>query len=70
MSEGRLLGVLNESESVKESETNFDDARIENIKKDFNKLRDRLTMLLIAIILNIKVKEIRTKLYRLKNTLI
>ena len=70
MSEGRLLGVLSESESVKESETNFDDARIENIKKDFNKLRDRLTMLLIAIILNIKVKEIRTKLYRLKNTLI
>ena len=70
MSEGRLLGVLNESESVKESETNFDDARIENIKKDFNKLRDRLTMLLIAIILNIKVKEISTKLYRLKNTLI
>ena len=70
MSEGRLLGVLNESESVKESETNFDDARIENIKKDFNKLRDRLTMPLIAIILNIKVKEISTKLYRLKNTLI
>ena len=70
MSEGRLLGVLNESESVKESETNFDDARIENIKKDFNKLRDRLTMLLIAIILNIKVKEISKKLYRLKNTLI
>ena len=70
MSEGRLLGVLSEPESVKESETNFDDARIENIKKDFNKLRDRLTMLLIAIILNIKVKEISTKLYRLKNTLI
>ena len=43
MSEERLLSVLNESESVKESEKNFDDARIEKIKKDFNKLRDILS---------------------------
>ena len=42
-SEERLLSVLNESESVKENETNFDDARIEKIKKDFNKLRDILS---------------------------
>ena len=43
MCEEKLLSVLNESaESVKESENNFDDARIEKIEKDFNKLRDRL----------------------------
>ena len=43
MSEERLLSSLTESESVKESEKNFDDARIEKIKKDFNKLRDILS---------------------------
>ena len=89
MSEERLLNSLNELESMKESEINFDDARIETIKNDFSKLRDRLykpkikdirkdlyrienkklqeMMLLIAIILNMKVKEIRTKLYKLNN---
>ena len=41
--EERLLSVLNESQAVKESENNFDDARIEKIKKDFNKLKDRLS---------------------------
>ena len=40
MPEDRLLSSLNKSESVKESEKNFDGARIEKIKKDFNKLRD------------------------------
>ena len=35
MSEHILLMSLNESELVKESEKNFDDARIEKIKKDF-----------------------------------
>ena len=40
MSKERLLSSLNESESVKESEKNLDDGRIEKIKKDFNKLRD------------------------------
>ena len=59
MSEERLLSVLNESESVKESEKNFDDARIEKIKKDFNKLRDRLS--------KSKIKEIRKDLYRIRN---
>ena len=42
--EERLLSVLNESQAVKESENNFDDARIEKIKKDFNKLKDRLLL--------------------------
>ena len=41
MPEERLLSFLNESESVKESEKNFDDGRIEKIKKYFNELRDR-----------------------------
>ena len=41
--EERLLSVLNESQAVKESENNFDDARIEKIKKDFKKLKDRLS---------------------------
>ena len=141
MSEEGLIYSINESESVKKSEKNFDDARIEKIKKDFNKLRDRLskpkinrlekdlyrtenkkikdieknllkleknlsklkkyydyddieckeirdvknlfdlsidkdyyktlkTLLLITVILNMKVKEIRTKLFQLKNILI
>ena len=59
MSEERLLSVLNGSESVKESEKIFDDARIEKIKKDFNKLRDRLS--------KPKIKEIRKDLYRTEN---
>ena len=59
MSEERILSVLNETDSVKESEKNFDDARIEKIKKDFNKLRDRLS--------KPKMKEIRKDLYRIKN---
>ena len=42
--EERLLSVLNESQAVKESQNNFDDARIEKIKKDFNKLKDRLSL--------------------------
>ena len=56
MSEERLLSVLNESKSLEESGKNFDDARIENIEKDFNKLRDRLS--------KPKIKEIRKDLYR------
>ena len=59
MSEERLLSVLNESESVKKSEENFDDARIEKIKKYFNKLRDRLS--------KPKIKVIRKGLYRIEN---
>ena len=59
MSEERLLSSLNESESVKESDKNFDDGSIEKIKKEFNKLRDRLS--------KPKIKEIRKDLYRIKN---
>ena len=40
MSEKRLKSSFNESKPVKEN--NFDSARIEKIKKDFNELRDRL----------------------------
>ena len=58
MSEERLLSVLNESEWVKESENNFIDAIIEKIKKDFNKLRDRLS--------KPTIKEIRKDLYRIE----
>ena len=56
MSEERLLSSLNESESVKETEKNFDDARIEKIKKDFNELRD-------------KTKEIEKKFLRLEKNI-
>ena len=56
MSEERLLSSLNESESVKENEKNFDDARIEKIKKDFNELRD-------------KTKEIEKKFLRLEKNI-
>ena len=35
MSEERLISSINESEPVKESEKNFNDTRIEKIKKDF-----------------------------------
>ena len=59
MSEERLLSVLNGSESVKKSEKFFDDARIEKIKKDFNKLRDRLS--------KPEIKQIRKDLYRIEN---
>ena len=53
------LSSINESESVKESEKNFDDAIIEKIKKDFKKLRDRLS--------KPKIKEMRKDLHRIDN---
>ena len=43
---------------MKESEKKCDDARIEKIKKDFNKLRDRLS--------KPKIKEIRKDLDRIE----
>ena len=42
MSEEQLISSINQSKQVIESEKNFDDARIEKIKKHLNKLRDRL----------------------------
>ena len=60
MSEEILSSVLNESEPVKKSEKNFNDERMEKIKKYFNKLRDRLS--------KSKIKEIRKDLYRIKKS--
>ena len=59
MSEEKLLNSLNELKSMKESEKNFDDARIETIKNDFSELRDRLY--------KPKIKDIRKVLYRIQN---
>ena len=55
----RLVSSINEPESVKESEINFDSARTKRIKKIFNKLRDRLT--------KPKIKENRKDLYRIEH---
>ena len=41
MSKERLINSINKSKPVKEK--NFDGARIENIRKDFNELRDFLS---------------------------
>ena len=35
--------LLMNQNQLKKSEKNFDDARIETIKKDFNKMRDRFS---------------------------
>ena len=40
MSKERLSSAVNESKSV-ESEKNLDNARVKQIRKDFNKLKDR-----------------------------
>ena len=56
MSEERLLSSLNESESVKESENEFDDARI---KKIFMNFRGGFS--------KTKIKEIRKDFYRREN---
>ena len=53
-----LLSVLNESESA-ESEKNFDNARIKEIRKEFNKLRD--------IFSKPNIKEISSNLYQIEN---
>ena len=58
MSKERLLSALNEWESV-ESEKNLDNARIKQIRKGFNKLKDRF--------LKPKIKEIRRNLYEIEN---
>ena len=58
-SEEKLSSFFNKSESGIESARNFDDARIEKIKKYFVKLRDRLS--------KPKIKEIRKDLYRIEN---
>ena len=50
MSEERLVSSIKESESEEESENNFDGLRIKKIKKDLNKLRDRLSKPKIKVI--------------------
>ena len=50
---GEIIKFSNESESE-----NFDDARAESIKKDFNELREIFSAL---------IKEIRKDLYRIEN---
>ena len=53
-----LLSPLDESKSV-ESEKNLDNIRINQIREECNKLRDRF--------LKLKMKEIRTNLYKIEN---
>ena len=59
VTEKRSISSINEWEPVKESENYFDDARIEKMKKNFNKLRDRLS--------KPKIKEIKKYLYWIEN---
>ena len=55
ISKERLLNALDESESTK----SLNNAKIEKIKEDFNKMRDRF--------LKPKIKETRKNLYEIKN---
>ena len=68
MSENRLLSALKASESLKESEKNFDDTkpkmsfskpRIEKIRKEFNELRHKFS--------KSKINKIRRNLYKIEN---
>ena len=58
ISKERLLNALNESESA-ESKKNLDNARIKQIREEFNKLKYRF--------LKPKIKEIRRNLYEIEN---
>ena len=55
MFQKRLLNALDKSELTK----SLNNAKIKNIKEDFNELRDRF--------LKPKIKEIRMSLYEIKN---
>ena len=68
ISEDRLLNALKASESLKESEKNFDDIkpkinfsnpRIEKIRKNFNELRHKFS--------KSEINEIRRNLYEIEN---
>ena len=48
MSKERLVSSFNESKSMKESAKNFDGARKEKMKIDFNELRERLSIIFQA----------------------
>ena len=58
MSKGRLLNALDQSESAK----SLNNAKMEKIKEDFNKLRDNWERFLKP-----KIKKIRKTLYETKN---
>ena len=58
MSKGRLLNALDQSESAK----SLNNAKMEKIKEDFNKLRDNWEKFLKP-----KIKKIRKTLYETKN---
>ena len=59
MSKEILLSALNESKLVKESEKDFDDARIKKIRNKFNKLKDRFS--------KPNMKRIKRTLYEIEN---
>ena len=68
MSEDRLLSALKESESLQESEKNFDDmkpkinfskARTEKIRREFNESRYKSS--------KSRINEIRKNLYEIEN---
>ena len=59
MSKEILLSALNESKLVKESEKDFDDARIKKIRNKFNKLKDRFS--------KPNMKKIKRTLYKIEN---
>ena len=59
ISKERLLNALNESESVRESEKNFDGSKIKKIRKKFDKLRGRFS--------KPKMKEVRKSLYEIES---
>ena len=59
MSKEILLSTLNESKLVKESEKDFDDARIKKIRNKFNKLKDRFS--------KPNMKKIKRTLYEIEN---
>ena len=79
MSEGKLLSALNASESVKIiREIRKENRDEDKILKDFDFIFDqqkdhyepkKLLVLLIITIFNIKVWEIKTKIYQSKNIL-
>ena len=54
-----LLSALNESKLVKESENDFDHARIKKVRNKFNKLKDRFS--------KPKMKKIKRTLYEIEN---
>ena len=68
MSEDELLSALNATESLKENEKNFDDlkpktkfskSRIEEIRKNFNELRQKFS--------KSETNKIRRNLYEIEN---